>query len=177
MSPTPQVLLELCNASWSSYLLPDVQTQVTIALQLYEREYAVPGKFQDYSFVVFPMSKGYEGFLKQYFFDLLLITTKTYESNRFRIGRALNPDLRENQRDDWWLFDDITRLCGERTARLLWETWLECRNRTFHYFPKQTTLFDLATSGKQIERLATTMKTAITCQWDDLLRQRQEKRA
>ncbi len=177
MSPSPQFLLELSNASWSSYLLPGVQAQIATALKLYERECENPGTFQDYSFIVFPMSKGYEGFLKQYFFDLGLITTKTYEGKRFRIGRALNPDVHERQRDEWWLFDDIVRLCGERTTRMLWETWLVCRNRTFHFFPKKTSQIDLPTAGKRLETLASTMKAAVACQWDELLAQRREKGA
>jgi len=177
MSPTPQVLLELYSESWSSYLLPDVQLQVTTALKLYEREYADPGKFQDYSFVVFPMSKGYEGFLKQYFYDLHLISTKTYEGKRFRIGRALNPDVHLNQRDDWWLYDNIARACGKNTARVLWETWLVCRNRVFHFFPKKSTQLDLVTAGKRLEMVATTMKEAVACAWDDLRTERREKSA
>ncbi|MDA1079852.1 MAG: hypothetical protein O2840_04165 [bacterium] len=177
MSPSPQFLLELGNASWSSYLLPDVQAQVTTALTLYEREFKSPGTFADYSFVVFPMSKGYEGFLKQYFYDLGLITTKTYEGKRFRIGRALNPDVRDHQRDEWWLYNDIARLCGDGTARMLWETWLECRNKTFHFFPKQVSRIDLPAAGKCLERLINTMKAAVVCRWDELLIQRKEKGA
>ncbi|PIR60448.1 MAG: hypothetical protein COU68_02550 [Candidatus Pacebacteria bacterium CG10_big_fil_rev_8_21_14_0_10_45_6] len=177
MSPSSQFLLELSNASWSSYLLPEVQTQVATALKLYERECKEPNKFLDYSFVVFPMSKGYEGFLKQYFFDLGLITTQTYEGERFRIGRALNPDVHENQRDEWWLFDDVARLCGQRTTRMLWDTWLICRNQTFHFFPKKTSQIDLPTAGKRLEMLATAMKAAVACQWDELRLQRREKSA
>ncbi|NCN06982.1 MAG: hypothetical protein GW946_04035 [Candidatus Pacebacteria bacterium] len=172
MSLTPQVLLEFCNASWSSYLLPDVRTQIGTALKLYEREYGADDAFEDYTFIVFPMAKGYEGFLKQYFYDLDLITTKVYESRRFRIGRALNPDVYENQRDEWWLFDDISLLCGERTARMLWETWLTCRNRTFHLFPKKTSTLDLISAGKRLETLSHTMKEAVMCQWDELGAQR-----
>ena len=60
----------------------------------------------DYAFLVFPVSKAYEGFLKDFLLEFGLISPEVYRSRRFRLGRALNP-----------------------------QTWLECRNHVFHYFP------------------------------------------
>jgi hypothetical protein len=89
----------------------------------------------DYAFLVFPVSKAYEGFLKDFLLEFGLISPEVYRSRRFRLGRALNPDVHNEQRDKHWFFDDVSRLCGEELARQIWQTWLECRNHVFHYFP------------------------------------------
>jgi len=52
----------------------------------------------DYSYLVFPFAKSYEGFLKKLFLDLGFISQQVYESDHFRIGRALNPHLEKNLR-------------------------------------------------------------------------------
>jgi len=161
---SPQELTEELNGSWSSYVLPELRDFVTISLNLYERECRVESKLTDYSFIVFPMAKAYEGFLKQYFLDLGLISESTYFSRRFRIGSALNPDVQENQRDKWWLYDDVAHQCGVATAQSLWNTWLESRNRVFHYFPKKHQSVSLGQAGQHLATIAGSMRSAVTCQ-------------
>jgi len=46
----------------------------------------------DYSFLVFPFAKAYEGFLKRFFLDMKLISKDEYYSDDIRIGRILNPN-------------------------------------------------------------------------------------
>jgi len=122
------------QAPWFQYLSPWQQDLVNTSFILSEKLFDDP-EIKDFSFIVFPMAKAYEGFLKKMLVDLGLITKRTYESRRFRIGRALNPDIRSNQRDAWWLYDDVARELGEDVAREVWETWLKCRNHIFHFFP------------------------------------------
>lgn len=122
---------------WWDELSSWQQEALELSHQLYQRELNTQTRFPDYSFIVFPAAKAYEGFLKDLLFKLHLIDKPTYESRRFRIGRALNPDIHNGRRDEQWLYDDVTRQFGKDIARQLWETWLECRNHIFHYFPHQ----------------------------------------
>ena len=48
----------------------------------------------DYSFLVAPVSKAYEGYLKDFFLKLGIIDNYNYQSDRFRVGKTLNPSLR-----------------------------------------------------------------------------------
>lgn len=149
---------------WFPHLDLPQQELVELAIQLYERELISEAPLSDYSFVVFPMAKAYEGFLKQYLYDLHLISQTTFESRRFRIGRALNPDVHENQRDDAWLYDNIVHMCDKEIASALWNTWLNCRNRIFHYFPKDHSTVTLPEAEKDLRLIATTMGEAVHCQ-------------
>ena len=133
------------TAAWYQYLDPCQRALIDTSLRLLDKKQELAG-LPDYSFLVFPMAKTYEGFLKQIFFDLGLIDRQTFEGRRFRIGRALNPDIRNHQRDEDWLYDDVVRAFGEPIARDLWNVWLECRNHVFHYFPdcKQSVSWSVA---------------------------------
>lgn len=120
-------------------------------------------QLEDYSFIVFPMSKAYEGFLKKLFYDLGLITKATYEGRRFRIGRALNPDVVKHQRDQYWLFDDVARICSPKIAKRLWKAWLLCRNRVFHFFPKDKGLLNYDQALAKVQQVAEAMQSAVAC--------------
>lgn len=148
---------------WFLSLEPTQQIMVKQTLELYDRELRLDSNLHDYSFLVFPMSKAYEGFLKKYLLDMDLITQSVYEGKRFRIGRALNPDVYHDQRDKYWLYDDLSQACGEELARQLWETWLQCRNRVFHYFPLHQNVLDLDTAEEYLLILMTTMEKAFYC--------------
>ena len=133
----------LQTTGWYMYLTPWQRELVDTSAQLLEilaptspsfNQVAAP-VLADYGFLVFPLAKAYEGFLKKYFLNLNLITPDMYNSRKFRIGRAFNPDVNNNQKNELWLFDDVSRSCGQETARQLWEAWLSGRNQVFHYFP------------------------------------------
>lgn len=144
--------------------LPEEQQKlIELSIILYERELKLETGLVDYSFILFPMAKAYEGFIKQYLFDLNLISQKTFEGRRFRIGRALNPDIRDNQKDEFWLFDDMVGLCGPEIAHSLWDTWLECRNRVFHYFPQRNVRLTLTAVGNRLQLLDETITSAYQC--------------
>lgn len=116
------------------------------------------------------MAKAYEGFLKQYLFQLHLLSPEEYQGRKFRIGRALNPDLRSSQRDDQWLYDDLVRLCSADLGRTLWNTWLECRNRVFHFFPGAAQRLTLHQAGSYLVMMVEAMNEALRCQRDHLQR-------
>lgn len=146
-----------------SYLDPWQQQLVRLSYTLWQREERTQTRFLDYSFVVFPMAKAYEGFLKSYLWQFGLISEASYRSRKFRIGRALNPDVSLRQRDEDWIYDDLIRMCGPDVARQLWETWLTCRNQLFHYFPSSTQGVTLVQAGKHIEVIFDVMQRAVAC--------------
>lgn len=147
---------------WFSYLSPDQQDLARTAYTLLTA--GEQGEVSDYSYVVFPMAKAYEGFLKKYFFELGLISQQVYEGRRFRVGRAFNPDLSMSQQDELWIFDDVARMCGTALAREMWNAWLECRNQVFHYFPLHNTQLSLAAAEAKLTQLAAVMEGAVRCQ-------------
>lgn len=155
---------DVYSETWFQYLSTFQQQLFKVSVGLIDRETASSSQLPDHSYVVFSAAKAYEGFLKQYFYDLELIDEKTYKGRRFRIGRAINPDVRTDHRDEYWLYDDVSVSCGEGVARELWETWLLCRNRVFHYFPEKTEPLSLSTAEEYIEKLADAMQSAIECQ-------------
>lgn len=107
--------------------------------------------FYDYSFVVMPAAKAYEGFLKDLFFKQGLITKDRYLGNRFRVGKALNPEL-ANQHPDGFerLYDDIVRIYTPEIAEALWEGWKQSRNQIFHYFVESDQTINLNEAKKRL---------------------------
>lgn len=120
--------------------------------------------FYDHSFIVFPIAKAYEGFLKHYFFSVHVITKERYASRDFRIGRALNPDLPERFRTDEWIFDDVARLCSRQMAQEMWDIWLSGRNHIFHYFPDDRHVVSFEEAGKLVDQFLHVMERSIACQ-------------
>jgi hypothetical protein len=158
------------QSSWFKYLGPLqadlVKTSFYLSEQFVENHY-----INDYSFIVFPMAKAYEGFLKKVLLDLNLITHKVYYGRRFRIGRALNPDVRPNQRDKWWLYDDLSRIFNQELAREIWQTWLECRNHVFHFFPNGEQTLNMDEAKSCLNKMQVVMETTINL----LEKRRQDK--
>lgn len=149
-------------------VLPEQQRQlIVISYQLYQRESESTQPLTDYGFVVFSMAKAYEGFIKQYLYDLQLISRKTFEGKRFRIGRSINPDVHFNQQDEYWLYDDLERMCGNEVALKIWDTWLECRNQVFHYFPRVVKPISLEAAAVKLQLMADAMASAYQCQLDN----------
>ena len=124
-------------------------------------------QFTDYSFVVFPMAKAYEGFLKKFLYDMNLIDESELKNKHFRIGRALNPSLKSYLQDEKWVYDDVARTCGLQVAKQLWKVWTECRNHMFHYsyhWPNQQELgLTLEVAGEKLDQLSLAMQQAVSC--------------
>ncbi|MFC1711091.1 hypothetical protein ACFLZ1_00735 [Patescibacteria group bacterium] len=118
-------------------------------------------KLHDYSFIVMPAAKAFEGFLKQFLFDLNLISEKKFNDDYFRIGKTINPELEhiKSLRREC-LHNEITQKCGKDLALLLWQTWKRCRNRLFHYFPKEQQLFTLKEAEDRLNQIVKAMNSA-----------------
>jgi len=87
----------------------------------------------DYSFIVFPFAKAYEGFLKRFFWDVGLISEDEYYGDEIRIGRLLNPSYEGNSS----IYNKVCKGAkgGKNVAQRLWDAWKRGRNSVFHYFP------------------------------------------
>ena len=114
-------------------------------------------KVYDYSFFVAPIAKAYEGFLKDFFLKIGIISQDDYESERFRVGKTLNPSLRYKRFSVFQKLADIHN-DGEELAENLWTAWKFGRNEIFHYFPNISK--DL-TRGEAEERIDLLLKTII----------------
>ncbi|HPJ17168.1 MAG TPA: hypothetical protein PK639_03000 [Candidatus Woesebacteria bacterium] len=114
-------------------LIEDVET-VLKRLQSFDH-------ISDYSFLVSPVAKAYEGFLKDFFLEIKLIDRYSYESDRFRVGKTLNPSLRFKRFSIFQKLADLDEH-GEELAEILWNAWKFGRNELFHYFPKNLKKID-----------------------------------
>lgn len=157
---------------WFEYLDKVMQELVEEAYYLLDREEMANEDLVDYAFVVFPMAKAYEGFVKKYLFDVGLISEKTYLGRHFRIGRSLNPSLPVKYRNGWWIYDDLERMCGQMgeemhrhkaLPRMMWSAWREGRNKTFHYFMGREKLVTLVEARKLIDDFREVMEVATEC--------------
>lgn len=114
----------------------------------------------DYSYLVFPFAKLYEGFLKDLFLDLDIIDRRDYESDHYRIGKALSPNLaRKLGRRSAYL--QIENRFGKDLATRLWHTWKNGRNLVFHYFPHNYRALTLEQAKRLVEQLVETMDQAV----------------
>lgn len=145
---------------WWDYLGEDLQKLILSSLFIQNAVKSwgadLPGgsqEFHDYSFVVFPAAKAYEGFLKKMFLDLKFITEEDYYGKHFRIGKALNPSLPKELESEG-VYSKIVKYChGEALAQKLWETWKLSRNLVFHWFPNEKNAITLAEAGERIEMI------------------------
>ena len=145
---------------WWGYLGSDLQRLLATSEFLFRVVEGwgadLPGgkkEFHDYSFVVFPAAKAYEGFLKKLFFDLNFITEEDYYGKHFRIGKALNPSLPKEFRREG-VYDKIIQHCqGEQLAERLWDAWRLSRNLTFHWFPNEKNAITLIEAGERVEMI------------------------
>jgi len=115
------------------YLTPTQDALVTDVQTLLKRLLNTD-HISDYSFLVSPISKAYEGFLKDFFLDIKIIDDYSYKSDRFRVGKTLNPSLRYKRFSIYQKLIDLDE-SGEELAEILWNAWKYGRNEIFHYFP------------------------------------------
>lgn len=148
---------------WFRYLERGQQELVRQAYFLFERERTSTQVFDDYSFVVFPMAKAFEGFVKRFLFDLAIIDRTRFLSSHFRIGKSLNPDLPAWYRNEEWVVVKLNDTCGRGVGERLWRAWKEGRNLLFHYFPNASRFVSLDKAGQILEQLAEAMAAALAC--------------
>jgi hypothetical protein len=114
----------------------------------------------DYSYLVFPFAKLYEGFLKELFVDLDIIDEREYLSDHYRIGKALSPNLvrRLGKRS---AYGQIEERYGKGLATRLWHTWKNGRNLVFHYFPHNYRALSLEQAKTLITLISDTMNAVV----------------
>ncbi len=147
------------------YLPKEIQSLIVDGEDLLEYSQANHHKISDFSYLVFPFSKAYEGFLKRLFLDLGLIAEDEYYSDDIRIGRILNPHFMNTKENVF------TRICnhqvpgrrsgGHEIAEKLWKSWKRGRNQVFHYFPHNFRRLSYAEAIEVIEDLMQAMEAAV----------------
>lgn len=116
-------------------------------------------RFKDYSFLIFPFAKAYEGFLKQLFKDVGFMSHLDYISDHLRLGKLLSPHL-VMKLGDKSLFEKI-RLDGSRElAETIWKTWKLGRNEIFHYFPHNIRAVTFDEANRTVSNIIETMELA-----------------
>lgn len=116
--------------------------------------------FTDYSFLVFPFAKAYEGFLKQIFLDVGFISHLDYVSDHFRLGKVLSKNLvtKLGARSVY------KKICDYSSCKLgeeIWQTWKICRNQVFHYFPHNLRSITLKEAEDIMTQIVATMEHAV----------------
>ncbi|QQG44268.1 MAG: hypothetical protein HYW86_05445 [Candidatus Roizmanbacteria bacterium] len=116
-----------------------------------------PYKFKDYSFLVFPYAKAYEGYLKTLFKDIGFISHLDYISDHLRLGKLLSPFLMVRLGEKS-LYKKIINNAGKELAEEIWMTWKGGRNQIFHYFPHNLKSISFEESQKIITQITQTME-------------------
>lgn len=114
----------------------------------------------DYSYLVFCYAKLYEGFLKDVFSQLGVITAFDYASNRFRIGRVLNPNIVKMLRGKS-VFAQLRNRYGAELPEHLWYAWKQGRNVIFHYFPTQVRMLSRDQAVSAIALIVSAMQECL----------------
>lgn len=125
-------------------------------------EIAEEGKynFKDYSFVVFPFAKAYEGFLKQILLDIGFISKDDYFSDHFRLGKVLSPNL-ERKLGIHSVYKKICDNSCDKVADDIWMTWKSGRNQVFHYFPHNLKCLTFSEADAIIVQIISTMEEVV----------------
>lgn len=154
-------MMSLEEKVWWGYLEEDLQELLRTSVLLIQEVGTWDQKFHDYSFIVFPASKAYEGFLKKLFLDLGFITEKVYYGKRFRIGKALNPSLDRSIRKKEGVYDKMVDYCGgSDLADTLWDTWKNCRNLLFHWFPEEKKAISFQEAKQKVQKVINAIDAA-----------------
>lgn len=153
--------MELINRKstlWK-YMTDDIRGLMVDGEMLLENAEEIPHKVTDYSYLVFPFAKGYEGFLKKLFLDLKMIKQDEYYGDDIRIGRILNPQYIKKTKNVFYKLVSSNGSKGS-VAQSLWKMWHEGRNQVFHYFPHNFRKLTFNEALKIIEGLLEAMNIA-----------------
>lgn len=117
--------------------------------------------FKDYSFLVFPFAKAYEGFLKQIFKDIKFISHLDYISDHLRLGKLMSPNL-VDKLGDRSLYKQMKQTVTKDFADRVWESWKIGRNQVFHYFPHNVKSLSFEEAELIVGKIIDTMEEAYT---------------
>lgn len=150
----------LKEKTWWGYLGHDLQELLEQSKFLLEKAKEITA--HDYSFVIFPAAKAYEGFLKKLFYEMKFINDDDYFGKHFRIGKSLNPSLpgriRRNE-----VYEKLVKYTGTpELADDLWNTWKTCRNLTFHWFPDEKNAITISEAKEGVDMIIASMDRAFT---------------
>ena len=155
----------LNDKPWWNFLEDDLQELLKESLlleNLFQEKINLNNneEFHDYSFVVFPAAKAYEGFLKKLFLELGFIKEADYFGKHFRIGKSLNPFLPEELEKES-VYKKLVDFSGnEKLAAFLWETWKLSRNSTFHWFPNEKNAINFGEAERRIKMIISAIDEA-----------------
>lgn len=114
----------------------------------------------DYSYIVFPFAKLYEGFLKDFLLKLGIISQRDYGSDHFRIGKVLSVNL-VRRLGDRSAYGQLENRFGRDLPDLLWRTWKQGRNLVFHYFPHNYRVLTRDEAEQSVQLLVHAMEEAV----------------
>jgi hypothetical protein len=114
-------------------------------------------QFKDYSFLIFPFAKAYEGFLKKLFLDLKFISHLDYISDHLRLGKLMSPNL-VGKLGERSLYKKIKEASTRELADQIWITWKQGRNQIFHYFPHNLRSITFWEAKELIDLIIATME-------------------
>lgn len=139
--------------------LSEHQKELVTDAQTILKKVEIKDNISDYSFLVAPIAKAYEGFVKDFFLKLQVISNEEYEGDRFRVGKTLNPSLRYKR---FSVFQKLANYHdkGEELAETLWDAWKFGRNEIFHYFPNNYKSLSKLEAEERIELLLKAMVKA-----------------
>jgi len=149
----PELFIEV-----KKYLSQD-QQELIEDVEIVLKRIELKDHISDYSFLVAPVAKAYEGFVKDFFLKIGLISDNDYESDRFRVGKTLNPSLRYKRFSIFQKLADFHQ-DGEELAESLWDAWKYGRNEIFHYFPNDLKKLSQAEAEDRISLLLRTINRA-----------------
>lgn len=115
--------------------------------------------FKDYSFIIFPFGKVYEGFLKQLFRDIKFISHLDYISDHLRLGKLMSPNL-VGRLGDKSIYKKIVERSNRQLADQIWRVWKIGRNQIFHYFPHNLKSVSFEEAEAIVNKIIQTMEEA-----------------
>jgi predicted CopG family antitoxin len=143
-----------------NYLPKEIQGLIEVGENLLMECHTLSEKVTDYSYLVFPFAKAYEGFLKNFFLDLELIKEDDFYGDDIRIGRILNPVFMEKSFSVYAKLKKIKHV-DEDVPRRLWEVWKRGRNQVFHYFPHNFRRLSKEEAAEIVEEFIQAMEGAV----------------
>ena len=108
-------------------------------------------QFKDYSFLIFPFAKAYEGFLKQLFKDVKFISHLDYISDHLRLGKLFIPSPRCKIRAEIALSANH-KLQWRTSCRTHLESMEVGSKRSISLFSSQSARGNLSRCGKDHHR-------------------------
>jgi len=118
---------------------------------------------KDFSYLVFPWGKLYEGFLKKVFLDLNFITSEDYYGNEVRIGKLLSTGMGNKPPHRLSIVNELSssKILGENLTKVMRGVWKNSRNSVFHFFPDNVYKLDLDTAKKRINEVVKCMELVV----------------